>query len=48
MAGNVGYLAPELTRTRRATTYTDMFAFGAFMLEVACGSRPIEVQGLTE
>ena len=33
VAGNVGYLAPELTRTRRATTYTDVFAFGAFMLE---------------
>ena len=48
VAGNVGYLAPELTRTRRATTYTDVFAFGAFMLEVACGRRPIEVQGLTE
>ncbi|KAF3957179.1 hypothetical protein CMV_017784 [Castanea mollissima] len=38
----------KLTRTRRATTYTDVFAFGVFMLEVACGRRPIELQGLTE
>ena len=42
VVGTVGYLAPELTRTGRATTCTDMFAFGAFMLEVACGRRPID------
>ncbi|KAK9998678.1 hypothetical protein SO802_018281 [Lithocarpus litseifolius] len=42
VVGTVGYLAPELTRTGRATTCTDVFAFGAFMLEVACGRRPIE------
>ncbi|KAK7842962.1 l-type lectin-domain containing receptor kinase i.8 [Quercus suber] len=36
----------KLTRTGRATTCTDVFAFGAFMLEVACGRRPIEIQGL--
>ncbi|KAM3691972.1 hypothetical protein ACJW31_08G052000 [Castanea mollissima] len=46
VAGTVGYLAPELTRTGRATTFTDVFAFGAFMLEVACGRRPIEIRGL--
>jgi serine/threonine protein kinase len=46
LVGTVGYLAPELTRIGRATTGTDVFAFGAFMLEVACGRRPIEVQGL--
>nr|POF20148.1 l-type lectin-domain containing receptor kinase iv.2 [Quercus suber] len=46
VAGTVGYLAPELTRTGRATTCTDVFAFGAFMLEVACGRRPIEILGL--
>ncbi|XP_050290552.1 L-type lectin-domain containing receptor kinase IV.2-like [Quercus robur] len=46
VAGTVGYLAPELTRTGRATTCTDVFAFGAFMLEVACGRRPIEIQCL--
>ncbi|KAL4610610.1 hypothetical protein ACB092_08G063200 [Castanea dentata] len=34
--------ASNLTRTGRATTCTDVFALGAFMLEVACGRRPIE------
>jgi serine/threonine protein kinase len=48
VAGTVGYLAPELTRTGRATTCTDVFSFGAFMLEVACGRRPIEPHGLPE
>jgi serine/threonine protein kinase len=50
VVGTVGYLAPELTRTGRATTCSDVFAFGAFMLEVACGRRPIELQaqGLPE
>ncbi|KAK9939489.1 hypothetical protein M0R45_016184 [Rubus argutus] len=45
IVGTVGYLAPELTRTGRATMSTDVFAFGAFLLEVACGKRPIETQG---
>ncbi|XP_031249473.1 L-type lectin-domain containing receptor kinase I.8-like isoform X2 [Pistacia vera] len=45
LVGTVGYLAPELIRTGKATTGTDVFAFGAFMLEVACGRRPIEQQG---
>ncbi|KAG2673367.1 hypothetical protein I3760_13G087800 [Carya illinoinensis] len=48
VAGTAGYLAPELTRTGRATTYTDVYAFGAFMLEVACGRRPIERMGKLE
>nr|POE98060.1 l-type lectin-domain containing receptor kinase iv.2 [Quercus suber] len=48
VVGTVGYLAPEIIRTRRATTCTDVFSFGAFMLEVACGRRPVGLQGLTE
>ncbi|XP_059429270.1 L-type lectin-domain containing receptor kinase IV.2-like [Corylus avellana] len=48
VVGTVGYLAPELTRTGRATTLTDVFAFGAFLLEVACGRKPIEGLGLPE
>jgi serine/threonine protein kinase len=48
VAGTMGFLAPELTRTGRATTYTDVFAFGAFMLEVACGRKPIQPRGLPE
>ncbi|KAI8573934.1 hypothetical protein RHMOL_Rhmol01G0314600 [Rhododendron molle] len=46
VVGTVGYLAPELTRTGKATTSTDVFAFGAFILEVACGRRPIQLQQL--
>ncbi|KAL7247421.1 hypothetical protein ACSBR2_002356 [Camellia fascicularis] len=48
VVGTVGYIAPELTRTGKATTSTDVFAFGAFLLEVACGRRPIELQGMPE
>ncbi|XP_058099369.1 L-type lectin-domain containing receptor kinase IV.1-like [Magnolia sinica] len=42
MVGTYGYIAPELTRTGKATTSADVFAFGTFMLEVACGKRPID------
>ncbi|KAF5476105.1 hypothetical protein F2P56_007844 [Juglans regia] len=46
VVGTLGYLAPELPRTGKATTSTDVFAFGALLLEVACGRRPTE-QGAT-
>ncbi|XP_020102976.1 L-type lectin-domain containing receptor kinase IV.1-like [Ananas comosus] len=42
VVGTTGYIAPELARTGRATTATDVFAFGVFILEVACGRRPVE------
>uniref|UniRef100_A0A0D9W0U6 non-specific serine/threonine protein kinase n=1 Tax=Leersia perrieri TaxID=77586 RepID=A0A0D9W0U6_9ORYZ len=42
VVGTLGYLAPELSKTGKATTATDVFAFGAFLLEVACGRRPME------
>ncbi|KAJ3706118.1 hypothetical protein LUZ61_009823 [Rhynchospora tenuis] len=42
VSGTMGYLAPELTRTGKASPLTDVFAFGAFMLEVVCGRRPVE------
>ncbi|CAL4925162.1 unnamed protein product [Urochloa decumbens] len=45
VVGTMGYLAPELAHTRRVTPATDVFAFGAFVLEVACGRRPIERGG---
>ncbi|XP_058201949.1 L-type lectin-domain containing receptor kinase SIT2-like [Rhododendron vialii] len=48
VVGTVGYLAPELTRTGKATTSTDVFAFGAFILEVACGMRPVQLQQLPD
>ncbi|KAE8661109.1 L-type lectin-domain containing receptor kinase IV.3 [Hibiscus syriacus] len=41
VVGSLGYMAPEHTRTGKATPCTDVFAFGAFLLEVACGRRPI-------
>ncbi|XP_044455471.1 L-type lectin-domain containing receptor kinase SIT2-like [Triticum aestivum] len=41
VVGTMGYLAPELIRTGKATPLTDVFAFGMFLLEVACGRRPI-------
>ncbi|XP_008790452.3 L-type lectin-domain containing receptor kinase SIT2-like [Phoenix dactylifera] len=46
--GTMGYLAPELTKRGKVTTSTDVFAFGAFLLEVACGRRPIEPRASKE
>ncbi|XP_078150660.1 L-type lectin-domain containing receptor kinase SIT2-like [Carex rostrata] len=40
--GTMGYLAPEIVRTGKATPLSDVFAFGAFLLEVVCSKRPIE------
>ncbi|KAI3435341.1 uncharacterized protein J3R85_006276 [Psidium guajava] len=31
-------------RTSKASRSTDVYAFGAFLLEVACGRRPIELR----
>lgn len=42
VVGTVGYLAPEVISTGRASTQTDVFGFGVLMLEVMCGKRPIE------
>ncbi|KAM0937359.1 putative protein kinase RLK-Pelle-L-LEC family [Dioscorea sansibarensis] len=42
VAGTMGYIAPELARIGRPTTTTDVFAFGVFVLEVACGRRPLD------
>ncbi|CAN4095839.1 unnamed protein product [Withania somnifera] len=40
VVGTLGYLAPELTKTGKPTTSSDVFAFGALLLEVARGRRP--------
>ncbi|KAA8516397.1 hypothetical protein F0562_016690 [Nyssa sinensis] len=48
LAGTLGYIAPELARNGKATTSTDVFAFGAFLLEVACGRKPVERQSAPE
>lgn len=44
VVGTIGYLAPELARSRNATPLTDVFAFGIFVLEVTCGKRPVDQQ----
>uniref|UniRef100_A0A453M6Z4 non-specific serine/threonine protein kinase n=1 Tax=Aegilops tauschii subsp. strangulata TaxID=200361 RepID=A0A453M6Z4_AEGTS len=43
MVGTKGYLAPELLRTGKASPLTDVFAFGMFLLEVACGQKPVKI-----
>ncbi|KAJ3680777.1 hypothetical protein LUZ60_015266 [Juncus effusus] len=48
VVGTLGYLAPELTRIGRATTSTDVFAFGALVLETVSGRRPIEPKAVPE
>ncbi|KAM0828668.1 hypothetical protein ACQ4PT_067391 [Festuca glaucescens] len=42
VVGTMGYLAPEQGHTGKATPSTDVFAFGAFLLEITCGRRPID------
>ncbi|XP_023638749.1 L-type lectin-domain containing receptor kinase I.3 isoform X1 [Capsella rubella] len=39
--GTIGYMAPELITTGTSMK-TDVYAFGAFLLEVTCGRRPVE------
>lgn len=48
VVGTLGYLAPEHARTGKATTRSDVYAFGAFLLEVACGRRPVEPKNSSE
>ncbi|KAL6574000.1 hypothetical protein OROHE_001542 [Orobanche hederae] len=42
VVGTVGYLAPEVIKSGRASTQTDVFSYGVLILEVICGRRPIE------
>ncbi|XP_057829903.2 L-type lectin-domain containing receptor kinase S.4 [Cryptomeria japonica] len=49
VVGTLGYIAPELIHSGKASAYTDVFSFGALMLEVACGRKPVDpcaVQGV--
>ncbi|KAL1197277.1 putative L-type lectin-domain containing receptor kinase I.1 [Cardamine amara subsp. amara] len=45
--GTIGYMAPELT-SNGTSTKTDVYAFGAFMLEVTCGRRPFDPEMAVE
>ncbi|CAA7398008.1 unnamed protein product [Spirodela intermedia] len=38
--GTMGYIAPECFHTGKATRESDVFGFGAVVLEVICGRRP--------
>lgn len=38
--GTMGYIAPECFLTSKATRESDIYGFGAVLLEVACGLRP--------
>ncbi|XP_058185528.1 probable L-type lectin-domain containing receptor kinase S.5 [Rhododendron vialii] len=40
VAGTWGYMAPEYVFTGKATEQSDVYAFGAVLLEVVCGRRP--------
>jgi len=42
VVGTIGYLAPELARTNKATPLSDVFSFGMFVLEVTCGRQPVD------
>ncbi|XP_057848416.2 L-type lectin-domain containing receptor kinase SIT2 [Cryptomeria japonica] len=48
VAGTLGYMAPEITRTGKATVGTDVYSFGIVLLEVACGRRPLDESAETE
>ncbi|KAJ4874718.1 putative L-type lectin-domain containing receptor kinase V.2 [Raphanus sativus] len=45
VAGTFGYISPELSRTGKSSTSSDVFAFGVFILEITCGRKPIEPRG---
>lgn len=42
VVGTIGYLAPEIVKSGRASTQSDVFGYGVLILEVMCGRRPIE------
>ncbi|ONK74857.1 uncharacterized protein A4U43_C03F10840 [Asparagus officinalis] len=42
LAGTMGYLAPEIVTTGRASKESDVYSFGVVALEIACGRRPVD------
>jgi serine/threonine protein kinase len=45
-AGTLGYMAPEMPYTGRATKESDVYSFGILVLEVVCGRRPLDMQAV--
>jgi len=43
VVGTLGYIAPELIHTGKATPSSDVFSFGVLLLEVACGRKPVDI-----
>ncbi|KAH9317388.1 hypothetical protein KI387_019157 [Taxus chinensis] len=41
--GTLGYIAPERSMTGKATLESDVYSYGAVLLEIATGRRPIDV-----
>ena len=41
-AGTMGYMAPELVYTGRATEKADVYSFGILALEIVCGRRVLD------
>ncbi|XP_030462034.1 L-type lectin-domain containing receptor kinase IX.1-like [Syzygium oleosum] len=42
LAGTMGYMAPECIYTGKASKESDVYSFGAVLLEIACGRKVIE------
>ncbi|KAK8972702.1 hypothetical protein V6N11_012896 [Hibiscus sabdariffa] len=42
VVGTIGYIAPELARNGKASTSSDVFAFGVLLLEIVTGRKPVD------
>nr|GMD51151.1 L-type lectin-domain containing receptor kinase IV.1-like [Ipomoea batatas] len=48
VVGTLGYLAPELARSSKATKSSEVYAFGALVLEMACGKMALEARNMAD
>ncbi|KAK0585171.1 hypothetical protein LWI29_024211 [Acer saccharum] len=42
VVGTIGYIAPEMTRTGKPSTSSDVYAYGVLLLEMVTGRRPTD------